>query len=217
MEKYDLLDVPHLIYVMDPMCSWCYGFAPVLQQLLHEQEGKLNFKLVLGGLRPGTATPMEEESKESTRRHWQQVEEVTAQPFDYTFFDREGFIYDTEPGCRAVITMRYLKPEVELKMAEAIQDAFYAHNSDVTKPEVLASIALAFGIEEDVFLEKFGSELMLEKTQQDFLIARHLRANAFPSLYLLNGNEVNLLCRGYRMFEAISSRLKEALGRITPL
>jgi len=57
----------------------------------------------------------------------------------------------------------------------------------------------------------FNSELMLEKTQQDFLIARHLQANAFPSLYLLNGHQVSLLSRGYRLYEALNSRLKEAL------
>ncbi|MCC9138259.1 DsbA family protein [Pontibacter silvestris] len=211
MEQYDLLDIPHLIYVMDPMCSWCYGFAPVLKRLIKEQEGKVKFKLVMGGLRPGTTEPMDEEAKESSKHHWQQVQEVTEQPFDFSFFDRDSFVYDTEPGCRAVIAMRYLQPTVELEMAEALQNAFYAHNKDITKPEVLVSIATKFGVEADVFLEKFNSALMQEKTQQDFVIARHLQANAFPSLYLLNGNNVFLLNRGYRMYEALKSRLEEVI------
>lgn len=211
MEQYDLLDIPHLIYVMDPMCSWCYGFAPVLKRLVQEQEGKVKFKLVLGGLRPGTKDSMDEASKESTKHHWQQVNEATGQPFDYSFFERESFVYDTEPGCRAVITMRYLKPEAELEMAKALQEAFYANNQDITKPEVLARVANKLGVTEEDFLEKFSSEQMLEKTQQDFVIARHLQANAFPSLYLLNGNNVFLLSRGYRMYDALKSRLEEAI------
>ena len=56
-KKHDLLDILHLIYVMDPMCSWCYGFAPVIKRLVAEQEGTLQFKLVMGGLRPGTEKP----------------------------------------------------------------------------------------------------------------------------------------------------------------
>ncbi|MBC5773442.1 DsbA family protein [Pontibacter sp. KCTC 32443] len=213
MEKYDLLDVPHLIYVMDPMCSWCYGFAPVLHRIKEEQEGKLNFKLVLGGLRANTA-PMEAEDVQKTRQHWQDVEQVTAQPFDYSFFEREDFIYNTEPACRAVITMRYLKPEAELEMAEKIQSAFYAGNNDVTNEVVLAEIATTFGIEEEAFLEKFNTEDMKEKTQQDFVIARHLQAVAFPSVYLLNGNEVNVLSRGYRTYEAMSKLIENAMKLI---
>ncbi|RAU83247.1 DsbA family protein [Pontibacter arcticus] len=214
METYDLLDVPHLIYVMDPMCSWCYGFAPVIKQLKAEQGDKIKFKMVIGGLRPGTTEPMSSDMKAATRQHWEQVQAAASQPFDYTFFERENFVYDTEPACRAVLTMRYLKPEVELDMAEAIQEAFYAKNNDVTNPEVLASIAFKFGIEEETFLEKFNSDLLKEKTQQDFVIARHLQATAFPSLYLLNGHHVNLLSRGYRMYDAMHLLLQNALRNL---
>ena len=206
-----MLDVPHLIYVMDPMCSWCYGFAPELDRLKKEQEGKLKFKLVMGGLRPGTTEVMDAEMRDNLRHHWQQVQEATGQPFDFSLLERPGFVYDTEPACRAVITIRYLKPDAELQIAVALQRAFYAHNSDITKPAVLASVAAQVGVTEEEFLETFTSEQMLEKTQQDFLIARHLRANAFPSLYLLNGHEVSLLSRGYRLYDAVNSRLQEAL------
>ncbi|HEY4651394.1 MAG TPA: DsbA family protein [Pontibacter sp.] len=213
MEKYDLLDVPHLIYVMDPMCSWCYGFAPVLHRIKQEQDGKLNFKLVLGGLRANTE-PMDAATIAKTKQHWQDVEQVTNQPFDYSFFEREDFIYNTEPACRAVVTVRYLNPEAELEMAEKIQAAFYAGNNDVTNPQVLAEIAATLGVDEDTFLEKFASEDMLAKTQQDFVIARHLQAVAFPSVYILNGHEVNLLSRGYRTYEAMSKLIENAMEQI---
>jgi putative protein-disulfide isomerase len=41
-----------IIYVGDPMCSWCYGFAPEITEL-KEKLTDYEFKLVLGGLRPG--------------------------------------------------------------------------------------------------------------------------------------------------------------------
>ncbi len=215
-KKHDLLDIIHLIYVMDPMCSWCYGFAPVIKQLVAEQEGKMQFKLIMGGLRPGTEKPLEEQMKEGIRHHWQDVEKITEQPFDYTFFDREDFVYDTEPSCRAVVTMRYLQPEKEFEMAEAVQSAFYANNNDVTKPEVLASIASTFGVEEESFLEKYHSEEMKEKTQQDFTIARHLQASAFPSLYLLNGTSIHLISRGYRPYDGMKAHLERVLQQLAP-
>ena len=27
------MDEPHLIYFADPMCSWCYGFSPVIEDI----------------------------------------------------------------------------------------------------------------------------------------------------------------------------------------
>ncbi|WP_242918803.1 DsbA family protein [Pontibacter liquoris] len=216
MEQYDLLDVPHLIYVMDPMCSWCYGFAPQLERLKQEQEGKLNFKLVVGGLRPGTTEVMNEQMRKTLQQHWEEVQKATEQPFNFELLARPDFVYDTEPACRAVVTIRYLNPKAELQVAQEIQRAFYAQGSDVTKPDVLAAIATAFEVTEEEFLEKFDSQLMREKTQQDFLITRHLRATAFPSLYLLNGHEVSLLSRGYRLYDALNSKLQEALRHVNP-
>ena len=214
MKKHDLLDIPHLIYVMDPMCSWCYGFAPVIKQLFDAYESKLQYKLVMGGLRPGTTQVLDNKLKAEIEQHWKDVEQVTNQPFDYTFFDRTDFVYDTEPACRAIVTMRYLNSDAEYNMVAAVQSAFYAKNNDVTKPEVLALIATQFEVTEDEFLEKFNSDEMKEKTQQDFVIARHLQATAFPSLYLLNGTTVHPLSRGYRTFEAMQAHLENALKQI---
>ncbi|WP_299822094.1 DsbA family protein [uncultured Pontibacter sp.] len=215
-QKQDLLDVLHLIYVMDPMCSWCYGFAPVIKRAVKEQEGTMQFKLVMGGLRPGTEQPLQEDMKQSIKQHWQDVEKVTEQPFDYSFFERDNFVYDTEPACRAVVTMRYMHPEKELAMAAAIQTAFYAKNNDVTKPGVLASIASQFGIAEEDFLEKFDSDELKEKTKQDFVIARHLQATAFPSLYILNGTNVHLVNRGYRPYDGLAAHLQRVIKEIAP-
>ncbi len=215
-QKQDLLDILHLIYIMDPMCSWCYGFAPVIKQTVEAQKGNMQFKIVMGGLRPGTEQPLEEDMKETIKHHWQDVEKVTEQPFDYSFFEREDFVYDTEPSCRAAVTMRYLNPDKELEMVAAIQTAFYAKNNDVTNPEVLASIASQFGVTEDEFLEKFNSDEMKEKTKQDFSIARHLQATAFPSLFILNGTNIHLISRGYRPYDGLAAHIQRVIKEIAP-
>src|SRR3712207_8936900 len=48
------------------------------------------------------------------RSHWEHVAELTGQPFEFAFFDRQGFVYDTEPACRAVATVREQRPELAL-------------------------------------------------------------------------------------------------------
>ena len=87
----------HLIYFADPMCSWCWGFSPVIEAVRERFGPSLPIRLMLGGLRPGTTEPMTEGSKREICEHWEHVHEASGQPFDWSFFDREGFIYDTEP------------------------------------------------------------------------------------------------------------------------
>jgi putative protein-disulfide isomerase len=42
-----------LLYVMDPMCSWCWGFAPVAEALIAQARRPVCTRLVPGGLRTG--------------------------------------------------------------------------------------------------------------------------------------------------------------------
>jgi len=54
------------VYFADPMCSWCYGFAPVIAALAERFEGRLGLQLVMGGLRAGQQLPCATASGPST-------------------------------------------------------------------------------------------------------------------------------------------------------
>lgn len=77
---------PHLIYFADPMCSWCWGFSPVIDSVADEFGSSLPIRLVLGGLRPGTTEPLTQNSKRDIRQHWEHVKEASGQAFDFGFF-----------------------------------------------------------------------------------------------------------------------------------
>ena len=47
-----------LVYFADPMCSWCYGFSPVIGAIAERFEGRMPLDLVMGGLRAGNTSPM---------------------------------------------------------------------------------------------------------------------------------------------------------------
>ncbi|MEK9724235.1 MAG: hypothetical protein VW405_12255, partial [Rhodospirillaceae bacterium] len=109
----------HLLYFADPMCSWCWGFSPSVDAIRTELSDSLPIRPVMGGLRPGNTEPMNEVAKLEVRRHWEHVLEASGQPFDFDFFDRDGFVYDTEPACRAVVTVRRLAAAKALDMLKA--------------------------------------------------------------------------------------------------
>jgi protein-disulfide isomerase-like protein with CxxC motif len=49
-----------LIYVHDPMCSWCWGFADVYEELLEQLPPEVEIRRLLGGLAPDSDAPMPE-------------------------------------------------------------------------------------------------------------------------------------------------------------
>ncbi len=173
----------HLVYFADPMCSWCWGFSPVINGLAEHFGDRLPVTLIIGGLRPGAREPMDDQMKAEIRHHWEKVHERTGQPFDFSFFDRDGFVYDTEAADRAIVVMRLLNPVVMLAYFNSVQRAFYAENRDVTDENVLADIAAEHGLDRDRFLRALQTEQARKSTVTDFETARASGVTGFPTLY----------------------------------
>src|SRR5512146_905457 len=163
----------NLIYVADPMCSWCYGFGQTLSALLADpgQAAPLQLALVMGGLRPYTTEPLAPGRADEIFGHWRHVHEATGLPFapaPQTALHRPGFVYDTEPASRATITVRTHWPQHVWRYFKAVQHAFYAEGLDVARGEVLAAVAEQQGLPRGNFETAFDSEAMREATRQDF-------------------------------------------------
>ena len=69
-----------IIYVGDPMCSWCWGFSPVLQQIVRDYGKEAPLRLIVGGLHAFDTDPMNDQYKARIKHHWEQVAEATGQP-----------------------------------------------------------------------------------------------------------------------------------------
>jgi putative protein-disulfide isomerase len=207
----------HFVYFADPMCSWCYGFAPVISALAKQFAGRLPVRLVMGGLRAGNTQAMRPQDKDYIRGAWTRVGEASGQPFDFTFFDRETFVYDTEPACRAVVTMRRLAPDKALDLMAAIQRAFYANNEDVTQTEVLADIAeRETGIDAATFTAEFMAPETRNETFRDFLTAQQAGVQGFPCL--VAGNERNgyaQVTNGFRPIDGLPEAIEVWLRKET--
>jgi len=199
------MDGLHLIYFSDAMCSWCWGFSPVITALREKYGQSLPIRLIAGGLRPGTDTPMTEAVKLGMRPHWDHVTEASGQPFDYGFFEREGFIYDTDPAARAVVLARRHGPDMALDYLRRAQAAFYAENRDVTQPAVLADLAAELGLDRAAFLAGLADEDLKQETWRDYAISQRAGVTGFPTLIAGPGRDETfaLVTRGFNTAEHI--------------
>lgn len=192
-----------LLYVADPMCSWCWGFSPVIDAIVKHIDGRAVITTIMGGLRPLTRTPMDDEMKSQIKHHWESVAERSGQPFDMAFFDRDEFVYDTEPACRAVGVVRRLVPAKALPYLAAVHRGFYNENRDVTDGQVLAQIAEELGIDKAAFDMLFGDVTSAYETAGDFNAARQLGVTGYPTIITRREKDYALLTAGFQEFDAL--------------
>ncbi|MCK5167425.1 MAG: DsbA family protein [Rhodospirillaceae bacterium] len=202
----------HIMLFADPMCSWCWGFQPESKKINDTINGRASFQVIMGGLRPGTTESWKGEMQTYVQHHWQEVENKTGQPFDYSRMEDDNFIYDTEPSCRAVICARELDPALSLTVYHDLQRAFYAGGKDITDTTVIADIVAAAGIDKKKFLNLFSSAQAKDLVNFDFNRTRAFGVKGFPSIVCADDGQYAFLAMGYRPFVDMASDLEEWLS-----
>lgn len=197
-----------LIYIADPMCSWCYGFREEISQLKEHFAGKLSFSLIMGGLRPGGGEAWNDQFKDFLRRHWEEVGKRSGQVFNFDLLDWNHFHYDTEPPCRAVRVVRDLAPEKEFEFFKAVQYAFYNKNQDTNLIKTYQDICVEMGVSQIDFEARFLSDEYRNKTKEDFAFGANLGIRGFPSVIFRSGNRYGIVSRGYMTFEQMKSAVE---------
>jgi putative protein-disulfide isomerase len=185
------------VYVGDPMCSWCWGFAPVAERMQDVYDVPL--RVVVGGLRPGPeAEELDDRLAGVLGHHWDQVEAASGQPFDRTFLERrDGWRYDTEIPAVAAVTMRELNEPQTLQFLSRLQRAFYAEGVDLTDRAVYPELIAEFDVDTDEFTQRFASDEMKTRAWSDFAESRSLGVAGFPTLLVRDGAEWAVLTRGF--------------------
>lgn len=212
------MDGLHFIYFADPMCSWCYGFSPVVELLRARYGDVLPIRIVMGGLRPETTEPMPEAARRGLVRHWDEIAALAGVPFNSVWAEREGFVYDTHPAARAVVLARRTSGEAALDYLAAAHRAFYAEGRDVTQPDVLGDIAEGQGFDRGAFLTALEDEGLDQETWRDYVVAQRAGATGFPTLVVgPNADEsFALVTRGYNRPEPIVAAVDGWLAGVRP-
>lgn len=195
-----------LVYVGDPMCSWCWGFAPEIESLAED----LPVEVVVGGLRPGPmAQVLDDRMSDYLSRHWVEIAERTGQPFDTEFLQRrDGWVYDTEPAAIAVTQMREMNPTATLDYFTDVQLAFYGRGEDVTDFDVLTALSRSYDIDHHAFTEALTSEDARKRAWEDFSRSRNWGISGFPTLVgELEDGRLALLARGWAPASTIRTRI----------
>lgn len=213
-----------LYYIADPMCSWCWGFAPVVDTVRRHLDEGINWRPVMGGLARDSDEPMPAATRESIRHHWSAVAERTGACFNWAFWEACEPRRSTYPACRAVLAATAIDPVGTAgdRMFDAIQRAYYTQARNPSLASTLTELASEIGLDAEQFAAQLRSPATEAELQADFDLRRRLQTTAFPSLVLetstvLEASSRTWIARGYTDEETVLDRLRQHTALTTAL
>ena len=190
------------------MCSWCYGFSAVWQQVLAGLDDSIEVKYLLGGLAPDTDEPMPEEMRANIRDNWRRIEqEIPGTELNFDFWTECQPRRSTYASCRAVIAARMQKPESEYEMVIAIRKAYYQQARNPSDLDVLVDIAASIGLDQQRFIDDISSAECESQLQKEIQRCRDLGVYSFPSLVLKQGKKCTAIDVDYNDSEKILNQI----------
>ena len=172
-----------LFYIYDPMCSWCWGYAPTWQRLQRELTSEVDIIYGLGGLAEDSDVLMPEAMQVFLQQTWRKIAQQLGTEFNFDFWQQCQPRRSTFPACRATLISREFGKEQE--MLTAIQHAYYLQAKNPSNLDTLQALAVDIGLDGYDFLQKLKSQSVDEQLMAEINKMRSLPINGFPALVLV--------------------------------
>ncbi|MFT7004569.1 MAG: putative protein-disulfide isomerase [Sulfurimonas sp.] len=200
-----------LYYILDPMCSWCYAFAPTWKKLLHNLPSHIGVKYIHGGLAPHSDVPMPQEMQDMLQNTWRDIEQKVGTQFNYSFWSTCNPRRSTYLACQACISARLQNKEYE--MIQEIQKAYYQNASNPSDRDTLELAASNINLDVEKFSQDLESKEIVDLFEQDLNKRRELGVRSFPSLVLKSNNNYFSITIDFKSYEPILKQINSCLIR----
>jgi putative protein-disulfide isomerase len=200
-----------LIYVHDPMCSWCWGFEPTRRQLYAAIAGQIPVQRLVGGLAPDSEEPMPESMQNMLRQTWRRIElTIPGTRFNYEFWDKCKPRRSTYPANRAVLAARAQGEEFDPLMTARIQQAYYLEARNPSDNSTLIELAAEIGLDAERFAERLVSESLQQSLLAEIGQGRAMGMNSFPSLAVATEGAIRPVELNYNDARAMLRQIEAA-------
>jgi len=200
-----------LIYVHDPMCSWCWGFEPTRQKIFAAIAGRMQIRRMVGGLAPDSDAPMPEAMRSMLQQTWQRIEQmIPGTEFNFDFWQKCSPRRSTYPANRAVIAAREQGDEFDAQMTARIQQAYYLEARNPSDNSTLIELATDIGLDSERFATSLVADITQQKLVAEIQATREMGIDSFPSLAVQKADGLHHIGLNYIRPEAMLREIEAA-------
>ena len=205
---------PHVLYVADAYCGWCFGFGPGLKEFEAANGDRVDFRVISGGLFVGERVqPISQFTHipEANAR----IARLTGVRFGPAYdavLEQGSFVMDSAAAAAGLAALRSQNEGKGIEFFDQIQQAFYGEGRSLSEPETYARIATASGLDSDRTKHMLASGEAAKLAQADFAMARALGVTTYPTLLVINESHVHRLPATGTTLEVMNLELTRAIG-----
>jgi len=205
-----------LIYIYDALCGWCYGFTPVIEELLQHFGDEIEVDVLSGGMflsanhRPASAM-----YNYISQAH-KQVEAVTGVKFGQAFLEEylhTDDIMDSEKPSIALTVFKQYQPAKALSFAHDMQLALNYEGKSLNDDDTYRQLLAKYELPVDEFLDKMKEDANRYDTVQEFKQVEQWGITGFPAAILDDGKEYFLIAKGYTPPERLLEVIEKIKGK----
>lgn len=135
-------------YLFDPLCGWCYGASPVIQQL--GQQASIQLELAPTGLFAGGGRSMDAAFADYAWSNDLRIAKLTGQRFTEAYrskvLGRHDSRFDSGVATLALTAVSLTEPQRELETLKALQEARYVRGLDTCDVSVVENLLRDLGL-----------------------------------------------------------------------
>lgn len=198
----------HLLYVIDTYCGWCHGFGPAVSELAAGQD--VSLEVIHGSLFPSNRpVPLGDLAHIGAAND--RIAELTGATFGpgYRRLLEEGsFVMDSDAAALGLAALKRASgPGHDLRLARAMQQAFYLDGASLSDPRTYTELAPTLGIDPAEVLRRLADADTRESARSDQRRAARLGVTSYPTLAV----RVDGALVGFRTPTSTAAQLRSAL------
>lgn len=193
-----------LIYVFDPLCTWCYAFSPILQQFCENHIGEFDISVISGGMVREINAGALKDVAPFLKTSIESVKSKSGISFGTSFLknlESGEMIMDSRPMSYALCIVKKYQPEKQFEFASLLQKSIYLDGKHPCDEDNLLNLADIIGMDREIFANELNSEEIKYETNSDFQWVESLNISGFPALIVEKNEELFLMAKGYTPVE----------------
>lgn len=183
-----------IYYLFDPLCGWCYGASPILQEV-----NKIYpLALTPTGLFYQAGRKLDASWANHAWENDQRIAKLTGQIFSQHYFKevlQSKGVFDSKNLLLALTVVQRTDPSKAFTVLSALQTIRYVDGLDNTNINVIEQVLVQQGLSKAVLLinQKLTETLLLERIQFGQQLAQQVDIQGVPQLIVEKEDKLNLV------------------------
>lgn len=179
-------------YFTDPLCSACFIFEPVIEEMRELYAGKIDFVPVMGGLMPNL------QFSEAERIKMADDMEALGERFNMGISGRvmrEYPVSSSYPPSLAYLAIKKQNEQLALVFLRRLREAVYVEEKDISKEAIIIELAQELNINQEQFLLDFYGSEVLDELEADIAYTIMNGVTGFPSVVIYGLDGTSMIVR----------------------